>query len=740
VQWLRRLFESIKREGETVAEPPNQPPGGHSSEPHSEPHAQPGNATAVISPIPPDLAKVLDPNLGLAWALIGSEDWSQLKSRTGIDQKSARSQSLPLFIELGPPEMGMEALKSGLKNLNLDVPDFYFKELQVNKQLTHVTARIALMPGDPSQIIDSEGNPAPLDAQLFAIMKSSFIRRISIAQSHHPCLEESIKDIGLLPTHGHKGHVLRGNGVIVGIIDDGCAFAHRNFLNVVHSRNQPTYMTRVLHLWDQSITASASDKKVGWIDAQDYGREVDCIAINKAIAGCVTQADRIEEDAIYAHLNYQVGAPGDLSSHGTHVMDIAAGNGKSLMGFEGVAPEAEIIFVQLPEIDIENPGPVLDKHIVDGVAYIFRKAGNKPVVVNISFGGHSGAHDGTSDWESGIDQLLTVDNRAVVVSAGNGFEAECHACGTLRPGQERSLGWIVKPVDPTPNDVEIWYDGGATLTISLTEPDTRNVYGPYPMGTNLDIQQPVDNKIIGHVSHSTPIGGSGDSTALIALRPTSDESGDATHTPARSGIWTVTLKNTAGVTADFHAWIRRDDIGRYGRRRQQSRFVPEDVYPGFTIGDFATGKHTIAVGAYNTSTDEVSRYSACGPTRPSLNLVARKKPDICAPAEEDAAGRGVLSASSLRAQPTRLSGTSASAPHVTGLVALILEYSTQYGTKTISADEIRDNLALTGKSGLKYNGHQEADDSVKIKQRDVWTELVGGGKVDFSAAMNNLFP
>ena len=112
------------------------------------------------SPVPPELAKVLDPSLGLVWALIGSKDWSQLKSRTGIDQKSATSQSLPLFIELGAPEMEVVALKSALQKLSLDVPDSYFKELQVNRQLTHLTARIALMPGDPSQIIDSEGESA----------------------------------------------------------------------------------------------------------------------------------------------------------------------------------------------------------------------------------------------------------------------------------------------------------------------------------------------------------------------------------------------------------------------------------------------------------------------------------------------------------------------------------------------------------------------------------------------------
>ena len=104
------------------------------------------------------------------------------------------------------------------------------------------------------------------------------------------------------------------------------------------------------------------------------------------------------------------------------------------------------------------------------------------------------------------------------------------------------------------------------------------------------------------------------------------------------------------------------------------------------------------------------------------------------------AGEGVLSASSLQAQPSRLSGTSASAPHVTGLVALILEYSTKFGTGKIGADLIRDKLILSGNNALKFNRHQEADDNIKVKQRDVWSDVIGGGKVDFAATMNKLFP
>ena len=635
--------------------------------------------------------------------------------------------------------MEADVLSGELKKLKLDVPEFYFKELKVNKQLRHVTARIALKPGDPSQIVDSEGNPSPLDEQLFAIIKSGLVRRISAAQSHQPCLERSINDVGLLPAHGHKGHLLTGEGVIVGIIDDGCAFAHHNFIEVMRVKGALVYKTRVLHLWDQSVAATPAEVLSGWSNAQSYGREIDDGAINRAIAVHI-KSGRMDEDAIYADLNYQVGTSGDLSSHGTHVMDIAAGNGKSLMGFEGIAPKADIVFVQLPPLNIENPGPALDKHIVDALLYIFDKAGTKPVVVNISYGGYSGPHDGTSDWESAIDSMLTVDNRAVVVSAGNGFEADAHARGMIRSGQQRSLGWIVKPVDPTYNDVEIWYDGAATLTVSLTEPDTGNVYGPYALGANVDIVQPVDGRIIGHVGHSQPLGGSGDSTVLVALRPTSDEFNSGDFAAPRSGVWSVSLKNTGTVAGHFNAWIKRDDIGRLGGRRQQSRFVPADAEPRSTIGDFATGKYTIAVGAYNTGTQEVARYSACGPTRASQSVVSRKKPDICAPAEEDVAGEGVLSASSLQAQPTRLSGTSASAPHVTGLVALILEYSTKFGTAKIGADVIRDNLILGGNNALKFNRHQEADDDIKVKQRDVWTDLIGGGKVDFAATMNKLFP
>ena len=57
------------------------------------------------------------------------------------------------------------------------------------------------------------------------------------------------------------------------------------------------------------------------------------------IAPWVAPNGLIDEDAVYASLGY---ALPEHASHGTHVMGIAAGNGPSAMGFEGVAPAADI--------------------------------------------------------------------------------------------------------------------------------------------------------------------------------------------------------------------------------------------------------------------------------------------------------------------------------------------------------------------------------------------------------------
>ena len=113
---------------------------------------------------------------------------------------------------------------------------------------------------------------------------------------------------------------------------------------------------------------------------------------------------------------------------------------------------------------------------------------------------------------------------------------------------------------------------------------------------------------------------------------------------------------------------------------------------------------------------------------------------MLAPGEAAPNGRGVLATASARAQPTRIGGTSASAPHVAGIVALILEYAKFKGV-ALTAAQIRAAIRASGKkAGLKPNRHQIADRYPRIKQAAAWNDVVGTGKVDLERALRFLFP
>ena len=84
-----------------------------------------------------------------------------------------------------------------------------------------------------------------------------------------------------------------------------------------------------------------------------------------------------------------------------------------------------------------------------------------------------------------------------------------------------------------------------------------------------------------------------------------------------------------------------------------------------------------------------------------------------------------------------MNGTSASAPHVAGLVALVFQYHRRVKGAPLSADEIRRQLkGGAHPTKLKQNRHQLADQTRPIKQKDVpWNDLIGAGKIDISDSL-----
>lgn len=678
-------------------------------------------------------AKEEGPIFDLFWGLLTKlatigDDGRQLYLQTGL--RFGPNGSLALLLELDKigPNVA-DAIKAISESSGLEIPPAYGED---DSRTKYVTAHLKLDRFKSFEEVIKHLRKIP----------NNPIKRYCIPSPYAPCREsqlgDGVLDIGMPPDRVFNNLKLDGTGVIVGIIDDGCAFAKKNFLTSVGTGNSATCKSRVRFLWDQTL----KNRTAPWTQATGfYGYELSEKAISAEINSYAqAHAGKVDEDEIYAKLDYQIEEP---ASHGTHVMDIAAGNDDSLMGAEGVARNADIIFVQLPTDLIEQGGRTLFDKILDGVLYIFAraKAEGKPAVVNISYGAYGGPHDGTSFHEKGIDGLLrNVSSRAVVVAAGNGFEANCHTTQEIKRNKDgETIRWNLPPDDPTLNLVDIWYNGDAELELYLTCPGEPRL-GPFKLSESVKDVVVRNGKTVGWVLQENDVAGNHDNHVVIALLPT-DEGWTAQYASAPpAGTWKIEFHNSGRTKARLDAWIERD-AGKPGAHRRQSRFDVKNANPECTLSNLAACELAISVGAYNTDTQEVARYSACGPTRPiggDLSTIRHRKPEVCAPASEVATGTGILSASSHRAQPTRMNGTSAAAPYVSGLVALMLQVA-QQKNKTLTPAEIRDYVIDGSKKGeslrkspLKPSSHQVAEDGTDrpIKQTDVWGDLTGAGRIN----------
>jgi hypothetical protein len=426
-----------------------------------------------------------------------------------------------------------------------------------------------------------------------------------------------------------------GQGVVIGIVDWGFDFVHPNFRSDDGS-------TRLLALWDQGNT-TAIEKPVPY----GYGVVYSPDEINRALQ-CPQP---------YETLGYHPGDSDPLGygTHGTHVCDIAAGNGRVEGSPPGIAPEADIVFVNLAARGTGGLANLGDSvRILEALDFIARVAGKRPWVVNLSLGRCGGPHTGLTLVEQGMDALLLqAPGRAICMSTGNYFDERVHAAGQLSPGQKHTLTWWTNKADFTPNELECWYSGNDSFIVEVRPPE-RNAVFHVLLGEHRAIQ--VGGQEFGHIYHRARDPGKGDNHVDIFLYP-----------GAPSGSWLVTLIGEDIVDGRFHCWVERDN----SCPQCQSRFDPHDAVPASTIGTICNGFRTIAVGAYNPHSPdlEVAIFSSSGPTADG-----RQKPDLVAPGVRILAAR-----SSSRDQDigvpmlTRKSGTSMASPHVAGTIACMFE-------------------------------------------------------------------
>jgi phosphatidylserine/phosphatidylglycerophosphate/cardiolipin synthase-like enzyme len=440
-----------------------------------------------------------------------------------------------------------------------------------------------------------------------------------------------------------------GRGSIVSTLDFGLDFGHPNFLN-------PDGTTRIISFWHQGALYDANAP-----NRYGYGRIFLPDEINRAL----------QTPDPYEALGYHpsISDTGN-GSHGSHTLDIAAGNGGALGSHPGIAPEADLIFVHLSTPRLGVTGDLGDSvRMLEGLEFIHRTAGDRPCVVNISVGREAGSHDATSPFEQAMHELLRMDpgtNRAICQSAGNYGSADLAVNGWLQDGEKRDLAWHIHPGDISP-EIDAWYSGNDRFRVELILPDGVDVV-EVGLGNAADVRYKGD--LIGRIYHRKNDPNNRDNHIAIFL-----------YRGAPAGVWRLRLIGEYVITGRFHAWIER------AIPDAQSHFDREITSRRYTLGTIATSPLVITVGAYDANAEgrPLAHFSSCGPTRDER----QDKPELLAPGVRVVAARSIPR-DAVRQEGLLIarSGTSMAAPSVTGLIAAMF----QAAGRPISISEIRSCL------------------------------------------------
>lgn len=474
-------------------------------------------------------------------------------------------------------------------------------------------------------------------------------------------------------------------GVVVGVIDDAIAFANDRF----QCRSGGVARTRFAGFWQQDVLAASTPMTplgTGWTLTPGQ--------IDALVLACTSASGYVDEDELYRRLQHQ-GVQRRIT-HGTHVMDLAAGFDPD----DPAAATTHLVGVQLPRtVTRDISGSTLTPYALLGLVYMVwlartSKGTPLPLVVNLSYATDHGAHDGTSMFQSAVDLMISVLNPpsrptgqfAVVLPAGNSYLTRGHAQLQVPTGSTPALTWRVQPDDATPSFVEIWMprqargprSSGVRISVRAPNGVASSAIGP---GTTAMLSDATG--VMARIEYDlAPVQPGGRSCIRIALEPTLRRTAAGPRAP--SGDWRLEFSNT-GAQAPLEAWIWRDDrpmgfpiVGR------QSRF-DDSIYEVLTypsgavnevdnaspikragaFNDMATGLNTIVVGGVRQSDRKIARYSGSGPT----SAPGRVGPDVVASSEYSVSLHGVLAAGAMSGSRVAMNGTSVAAPDVTRLVA-----------------------------------------------------------------------
>lgn len=330
-------------------------------------------------------------------------------------------------------------------------------------------------------------------------------------------------------------------------------------------------------------------------------------------------------------INSDISQNTDSLGHGTAVAGIAAGN-------HGIAPEASIIAVRLQ-------GAVRTTDILRGVKFVLDEAHrrNIPCVVNLSYGTNNGSHRGQSLFETCLDDMALSWKTVLVCAAGNEGDSGHHYRNSVHTGQQLRVEFTVASLRGQIY-LTLWKNFVDTVSYELVLPNGRTT-GKFPADSQ-ERRFRLGNVEVLTIPHD-PTHYSAAQEIFFQLNAL-----DGTLT----GIWTLICYGEQITDGIFDIWLPTiEEVSK------DTSFL--EPFPDLTITLPATASRTLAVGGYRSDTGTLSTFSGRG----ELGMYGAALPDLAAPAER-------ILAAKAGGGFDYYSGTSMAAAHLSGTVALLMEW------------------------------------------------------------------
>ncbi|MBS1808764.1 MAG: S8 family serine peptidase [Acidobacteria bacterium] len=490
---------------------------------------------------------------------------------------------------------------------------------------------------------------------------------------------------------------LTGKGVIIAIVDSGVDFRNPDFITY-DAEGKP--VSRLLYLWD--TTSDAFDtKKLGSKPPLSYP--------NKASLGTLYTQQQLTAEL--RAQTPQIPAT-DLAGHGTACASVAAGNGNNGKGkdyVKGVAPEADIIAIRAGGEALANGEAgegINNAWLLNALCgWLETVAGQQPLVVSCSFGGHYGGHDGQHVSERQLDVRFSPEkkSRALVIAAGNEGDFPIHAEAQFK---KRDAAGLITWASDQPVRITFYFDTPHFKDIQIM-PAIKASQANKKIATIVVAEgiNPITEKY---------------EMQVISAEKEAKKEGDIFE----SGLF---LFNSSGKPMKVDAYI------------EGGAFV-EGMSAAYLVGSPGVVKNAITVGSYDWNDlfdrqDQLVSYpSFCDKqtplvigglscySSPGFSRNGTVKPDIVAPGEiyhasyaKHLNGKGVYDGKGHPIDSTGnymlFNGTSAATPYTAGVIALMFQQKPQ-----LSVGELKGLLQqhatsnhLTGKVPNNWWGYGKLD-------------------------------